>query len=179
MPKDEIALLGGVRVKAVDLEDGSYALRVDDAGAGSELLPERWYGLDGGAPANRVAGDTLTPFQADSGNNDYGTPIQILDTEDTPTIAGNTSFRIGRIIITAAERNNVYKLRFAFGASYAAAIAAGTYNEVMYNQLPGNGNTGPVDLRGQTYPVGTKGWVSVWCPDNTGTIDFFIGLTGT
>lgn len=130
---------------------------------------ERWFGLTG-------VQNTLAPFVADSGNNTWGAWIPVLVAGSTPAIAGSVYYDPHRIMIAATERTTPYRIQFGFGASGAAALAAGTYTSFMYVSGSNLVDSGPLDVHSHRQPVGTLMWARTWNSNNTGTIDFFVGL---
>lgn len=138
---------------------------------------ERWLGYLAVPAGNRVTVSAgVVEFQADAGNNDWGTAIQILDSSDTPQQAGMAYFDLRRLLITAAERTTPYMIRIAWGASYAAGIAAGNYTEVAYCVLSATGRAAAVDILMPRLLVGTEVWLNVMNEGNTGTLDFLFAV---
>lgn len=143
---------------------------------------ERWFG-DAVSPsgethvADRI-GTATSAFQADGGNNTWGSWLQILGSSDTPADTGMTFFDGHRWLITAVERANaVYFVQVAAGTSGAAGLAAGTYSEFVVKPLTTSARSFPGFIQSQRIPVGTKVWVRIWAVgQNTGTLDFFFGL---
>ncbi len=134
-------------------------------------------GWDGTNQVNAASNDSLTPFQIDAGNDTWGGSYCILGTGDTPVIAGKTKWDFRLITITQAERATLYRIRFAWGASYAAAIAAGDFTEWEFIPLSGAQDSGPIEIEIIRRPAGTKLFCATWClGQNTGTISFTIGL---
>lgn len=117
-------------------------------------------------------------FQADAGNDDWGTWLQILGTADTPAIAGNVKFDLHKISILAQERiNTEYCIQIAYGTSGAVALAAEAYTEFSIKTGGGNTIITPVRIQARRIAVGTKIWLRLNCPgQNTATLDFKIGL---
>ena len=122
--------------------------------------------------------DNQTAFVADGGNDTWGSWLQVLGSSDTPVITAMPKFDLHRLLVSAHEHNNnLYLIQIAFGASGAAALAAGTCTEIAI--LTGGGNTevGPVEVLDRRQDAGTKTWVRVWAVgQNTGTLGFLIGL---
>jgi hypothetical protein len=82
-----------------------------------------------------------------------------------------------KVEIVATERNFDYFLQVAFGASGAAALAAGTYTEVPFKPASNQVDSGPVIVQARRQDVGTKAWARCKCPgQNTATMDLYIGL---
>jgi len=142
---------------------------------------ERWFGLAGSPSgethvADRI-GTTTTAFQADAGNNTWGDWLQVLGSDDTPADSGNVKYDLHRIIVDASERTGLHLVQVAFGASGAAALAAGDYTEFVFSPGTPQKVPGPVDIIDRRKASGTKAWLRVWVPgQDTGTIDFFIGI---
>lgn len=126
--------------------------------------------------ADRI-GTTAASFQADAGNDTWGTWLQILGSSDTPARAGNVKFDLHRIVFTAAERTGVHFIQISYGASGAAGLAAGEYTEIVLVEPLGTAVPSPVDLNDRRSDAGTKTWLRVFVPgQNTGTLNFFIGV---
>lgn len=143
---------------------------------------ERWFGA-AVAPvgethvADRI-GTTVTAFQADGGNNTWGSWLQILGSGDTPAIVDTVSFDGHRWLITAVERANaVHFVQVAAGPSGAAALTAGIYSEFVVKPITTNARSFPGAIQSRRIPVGTKVWVRIWAVgQNTGTLGFYFGL---
>lgn len=138
---------------------------------------ERWLGKSAASTEADAAADVLTPFIIDSGNNAYGTGVCILGTTDTPFInPANVKFDLHEILIVATERTaEPYKIRISWGDTEAAGIAAGNYSTLMLyptTQI----RTAPIFMMMPRLLVGTKVWANCWCANNTGTIQFFVGI---
>jgi len=148
---------------------------------------ERWYGISADQSGNDWAADTLNPFQAISGNGDYGSDAndeaKVLGTDDTPFITGEITYDLHRILIVDVSEDTEYKLRVVYDdTDMATGIAAGRYTEVMVNfdsTNPQQSAGVPVDL---LMPKLTAGLYKVWiqCKNATdnATIDFYVGGHG-
>lgn len=142
---------------------------------------ERWFGV-ATAPSGEVhvadrIGSDNGAFQPDAGNDDWGSWLQILGSSDTPADTGNAKFDLHRLEISLSERNAVYYVQLAFGASGAAALAAGDYTESVFKPASNQVDSGPIAVQSRRIDVGTKGWARVMCPgQDTGTVSFYIGL---
>lgn len=142
---------------------------------------ERWLGIrvgwDGTNEVNSATNDSVDPFQLDAGNDTWGTAKCIIGSGDTPLITGNTYYDMHRIVVHATEQNALYRLRFAWGADYATAVAAGNFSEIDFMPVTNLADSGPSDIRTLRLAVGTKIFAAAWCRNqNTGTIDFTIGV---
>jgi len=143
---------------------------------------ERWMGLAASPSGETHRADaiaaTIAPFQADAGNDGWGAWLQLLGSSDTPIIAGKRKYDLHRVEIVAAERKSaLHMVQVAFGESGAAAIAAGTYTELVFVTPAAGAQDIPVPIRHTSPDAGTKAWVRFAIPDaDTGTVDFYIGI---
>jgi hypothetical protein len=143
---------------------------------------ERWFGL-AGAPdaevhrADRI-GTTVTAFQADGGNNTWGSWLQVLGSSDTPADVGQAKYDLHRIQVVAVERTNAtHFVQIALGASGAAALASGDYTELVFHPQSVQAQEVPVDMIMRRKDATTKAWLRCWVVgQNTGTMDFFVGV---
>ena len=126
--------------------------------------------------ADRV-GDGGGAFQLDAGNDDWGSWVQILGLDDTPAkMPGALYFDPHEILIEATEHTATYFVQFGRGASGAAALAAGTYTEVVIGS-DSNRFKGITNLQTGRAPAGSLLWARCKCPgQNTSTFDFYIGI---
>ena len=143
---------------------------------------ERWFGVAAAPDAELHVADSIltskTPFVVDAGNDTWGAWVQVLGSDDTPAIAGNTKFDLHRFDFVDFETNNsVHGVQVALGASGAAALSAGTYSEFIVKTGGGTTFVGPIDILDRRADVGTKAWIRNWCHGvNTSTLSFFLGL---
>lgn len=140
---------------------------------------ERWFGL-AAAPVgetHRADIDSMTPFQIDAGNDDWGAWIQILGSSDTPVTTGMIKFDLHRLLITEVETGKIStRIQIAFDTSAAAALAAGNYTELII--IPEKATKeNPFEIKFPRVSNGTKFWARCWANgQNTHTLDFFYGL---
>ena len=144
---------------------------------------ESWFELAGTPDAElhvavRVGeADGAGPFIIDAGNDDWGSWVQILGSDDTPARAGKVKFDQRRLQIAGAERNNTYFLQVACGTSGDAALAAGMYTEAAVTPLSNQIDSSPVVVTERRVNVGTKCWVRCMCPGfDTATLSFYFGI---
>lgn len=144
-----------------------------------------WMGLAATPSGETHRADRVGPgvgvFQADAGNNDWGTALQIIGSADTPirsVTPVHTKFDLRRILITDAESTGqTYFLRIIGGATAAAGVSAGTYTEVAMHEDLGNSDHSPTEITNRRIEDGEKVWVQVFAPGaNTSTIDFYIEI---
>ncbi len=140
---------------------------------------ERWFGLAAIPNGEIHVADTdgMTPFRMDAGNDDWGAWVQIAGSSDTPVQAGKTKVDAHRIMVVDVERKkSVTRIQMGGGDSGAAALAAGTYTEIVVTP-DNNGKQDPYAIMMPQFVVGTKGWARCWVSgQNTGFIDFFLGI---
>lgn len=138
---------------------------------------ECWFGKVAvpSAGVNEAEEYSLTPFQVDSGNNDWGTAICVLGTGNTPCENGKTYLDLNQFLVTATERTGLHYIRFTWGESEAAGIAAEHSTTVPFFSTATLRNAS-VQIQGKRIPAGTKVWANVKCASNTGTVDFVFGI---
>jgi hypothetical protein len=145
---------------------------------------ECWRGKKAAQTATDWADDTLSPFRAISGADDWGgdadDEAQVFGTDDTPFIAGNPKFDIHRILIVATSVDTHWKLRFVWGTgTMAAAIAANQFSCFMLKFDSANPQQSagiPVDVMMPRLNSGVdKVWLQAWNATDNATIDFLVG----
>jgi hypothetical protein len=142
---------------------------------------ERWLGA-AAAPVGEThvadaIGTTTTAFQVDAGNDTWGSWLQVLGSEDTPVLSGMSNYDLHRLAVVAVENaNTTHLIQFAFGASGAAALAAGAYTELVFRPQTVQGAEEILFMQMRRIAVGTKAWARIWAiGQNTSTLDFFCG----
>ena len=128
--------------------------------------------------ADRIS-DSQTPFQADGGNDTWGSWVQILGSTDLPVIAGRVKFDPHEILVVDMQRaDTIHLLQIAFGASGAAALASLDFTELVFkSSTPAPVTVVPIRLQTRRKNVDTKVWARVWSVGQvSGTVDFFYGL---
>ena len=140
----------------------------------------RWFGAavtpSGETHAADAIGTTSSPFQIDGGNDTWGAWSLMFGSDDTPVRSGNAYFDPHQIVVKDTENSSVYFVQFSRGATGAAGLAAGTYTEFVYSATVQK-ETGVLIVQTGRAPVGSLIWARCWSVgDNTGTIDFFLGL---
>lgn len=145
---------------------------------------ERWLGIQSPQTATDWALDTLSPFQAISGNNAYGADAndeaQVLGTADTPIITGMTLFDLHRILVVDMSSATPYKLRLVWGTgTMADAITAEQYSEVMVvtDVAIGPPSSGaPFEVKMPRLAMDIKVWCQCWNATNDADISFLVGV---
>jgi len=139
---------------------------------------EIWFG-DSTTPdpgVHEATVGSLTTFQVDSGDNAWGTAIQILGTSDTPVGSGMTKYDLHKILVTTTERTSVISyMRITFGTSEAQGILDG--NSTMIALFPtATIRMNAVPFMAKRAPAGSKAWANAKVAGDTGTINFIFGL---
>lgn len=122
--------------------------------------------------------DNVEPFQANAGNDAWGTWLQVLGSSDTPIDGTNAFYDFHIINLVAVQRANAtHLIQIGLGASGAAALIAGTYTELVFHPQSVQGAVEAIESNVRRQAVGTLAWLRVLVRgQNTGTIDFYIGL---
>jgi hypothetical protein len=144
--------------------------------------PEFWFGaaaVPSGEThvADEVAGG-ISPFQATSGNDDWGSWVQIFGTADGGSMAaeGYVKVDMHEILISGASSNTgVYALQFGRGESGSQEIVT----TVMFKPISNQVDSGPVAVMMARQDIPAKGWCRILCiGENAKTVDFYIGIHG-
>jgi hypothetical protein len=139
---------------------------------------ECWFGKNGSPTpeVDEATKNSLTTFQVDSGNNDWGTAICILGSNDTPCETNKQYFDMNEILITATERTNEPILfRITWGNTEAEGITA-EHSSVTAFYPTATARTAPIYVQGKRIPAGSKVWANCKCASNTGTVNFLFGI---
>lgn len=145
---------------------------------------EKWFGPAASADAELHVADRITTvqtsFQADAGDNDWGSWLQVLGSSDTPVRAGMNRFDFHKVIIVSHEHNTTeYDLQIACGesAGLAAKLSSEEFTEFPVVTGGGNSETGPTSFKHIPNDSGEKVWIRIRANGrNTGTLDFKIGI---
>jgi hypothetical protein len=143
---------------------------------------EKWIGKRAVQTATNWGNDTLTSFQAISGNNAYGTDAddeaQVLGTGDTPVFTGGAKYDLHRILVTDVSNADPFKLRFVWSdTSMAAGIAAENYSEVIIKLDKTKADCLPLEFMMPRIDSGTDMvWCQAWNGTDNATIDFLVAL---
>jgi hypothetical protein len=142
---------------------------------------ERWLGSragwDGSDEDESASNDRISDFQIDAGNDTWGDPKCVIGALDTPVITGKRKFSLNKLLVSVSESNARYRIRFAWGSSYAAAIQANTFVEIEIFPIDKKASSDPVAIGTPRVAVGTKFFAACWAGgENTATIDFTIAI---
>ena len=143
---------------------------------------EYWFGKSADQSGNNWGTRaSLTPYQAISGDNDFGgdanDEAKVIGSADTPVRSGDIKFDFRRIQVVAVSSNTVYLLRIIHGTgTMAQAEAAGQYTEIPFFKESAPARGAPLDLVQERIPVGNKIWIRAKNATNNATIDFLGGI---
>jgi hypothetical protein len=143
---------------------------------------ELWFGKLAVQTATDWADEfSLTPYQAISGNSDFGSDAddeaKIFGTLDAPIFLGQTHFKIFRITIVESSQTPPYCLRFIWGTgTMADSLAADQYTSLTLTF--DNFASVPFQLVFPTLENGHKVWCQCKNAVDNATINFFVGAFG-
>ena len=149
-------------------------------------VSERWYGLAAGAPGSRPAnagdlvGPSIEPFVLTSGNNDWGSWLQLLGTGDTPGLYPDgvkVKFDPHRIQVTTANSTATYFIQFTRGSDADASFLLNRYTEIPYTPNTNRIDAGPVNVKSGRANAGSIVWARCMCLNQDAkTIAFYLGI---
>ena len=123
-----------------------------------------------------MIGSGSGPFRLDAGNDAWGAWVQILGSEDTPTVVGKSYFDPHQVIIEDVERANTYFVQMTRGETGDAGFAAGYYSEWVY-AATNTKDSAIMQVQTGRAPAGSKLWARCMCPGvDTGWMDIYFGL---
>jgi len=141
---------------------------------------QRWFGFITASGTTHVASDTsLSSFQMDAGNDDYGAWVQILGDNDTPAETGKNWFSIDRIFIEDVETDVVAtKIQIVTDTVAASdGISSDTYTEMVVQPETSKTNAFAQPVLMEAVPAHTKAWARCWVKgQNTSTVDFMFSI---
>jgi hypothetical protein len=129
--------------------------------------------------ADRIgsAATAVSPFTVTSGNDTWGSWVQILGSSDTPVIATHTKYDLHRLLVLVANQVSPYFVQIGFGASGAAALAADTFSSTVINPASNTDKTEALPFMSRRQAAGTKTWIRCWCVGaNAKTLTVMFGL---
>ena len=121
----------------------------------------------------------VAPFVLTAGNDDFGSWVQLVGTEDTPISEGMTKFDAHRFMITSTSSTTPYVIQVATGesADLAAKIAAEEFTEAPYISSTNNADSGISDITTLRTDSSEKVWARCACIGANGsTLDLYFGL---
>jgi hypothetical protein len=121
--------------------------------------------------------DTTGPFVIDAGNDDWGSWVQVLGSDDTPSRTGMVYYDLNEFDFVAAERDETYYIQIGFGDSGADALANDDLSEKVVKPQSNLVDAGNKNIQCVRQAAGTKAWIRCKCPgQNTATLSLYIGL---
>lgn len=128
--------------------------------------------------ADRMNG-VVAAFQLTAGDNDFGSWLQVLGSDDTPIIADSAKFDLHRVLITGTNSTNPFIIQVVTGesAGIAAKIAAEDFNEIPYIAATNANDSGISEIMDHRRNTGEKVWMR--CADvggNATTLDLYLGI---
>lgn len=136
---------------------------------------EKWYGVaatpSGTHKADRI-GQGIVAFEIDGGNLVFGSWVQILGSADTAE-----RYDLHKLYITDVQETAPYFVQIAFGATGDAAVAAGTFTELVFRANATNSDRSEIPLNTRRQTAGTLAWARCLAlGTNTGTMSFYFGM---
>lgn len=144
---------------------------------------EKWFGAAAVASgethvADRMAGG-ISPFSLISGNDDFGSWVQLLGSSDTPVNMGMTKIDGHRFLVTTTDSTEVFNIQIAAGesAELAAKLAAEEFTETPFISATNNGDSGISDIMSVRTNTSDKIWGRCVCiGQTTKTINIYFGI---
>lgn len=125
-----------------------------------------------------LLGPGVLSFQATTGNNTWGSWLQVLGSSDTPAQSGSVKYDLHNLLVSDSNFAGVYYIQIAFGesADLAAKITAKTYTALIYNAVAATSRAVSIPVMTRRQTAGTKAWVRIMVPSQNGkTLNFYIG----
>lgn len=189
-------------ISSLDEKIKDYSKKIDDAttlglaGTSNSLSyrvheiekhfhsPEVWRGKLTVQTATAWADDTLSPYRAISGSNDYGGDADdealVLGTADTPVQSGYVKYDLHQMLFTELSTDTPFKIRIIWGTgTMADAITAGQCSEIIIQNNPTGNKVGgsPLDVMMPRLNSGVdKVWIQAWNATDNATADFLVGF---
>lgn len=126
-----------------------------------------------------LVGPGVVAFRATTGNNIWGSWLQILGSADTPIKTGSAYFDPHIVNITAANFTGTYFMQFVYGesADLDQKITDKDYFSHIYIADSASVKASSEPTQSRRVPAGQKLWVRIMVNlQNAKTLDFFFGL---
>ena len=144
---------------------------------------EKWFGL-AAVPSGEThradrMGPSIAPFAIVSGNNAFGSWVQILGSSDTPVKSGYLYFDAHRFMVTTTNSTEPFLIQTVAGesATIAASLAAENFSEYPYIAATNANDAGIAQIMTSRIPTGTKVWCRCICiGQNAKTINGYFGI---
>jgi hypothetical protein len=122
---------------------------------------------------------TLLPYTVTSGNDTWGTAIQVIGTGDLPLQDNKLTFDAGKLYVDGAGEDSPYRIRLIYGPDNSGdAIARGDYTESIFkfdSLAPTFTAANPVFILMPILRSGViKVWAQTWNATDAATLNFFV-----
>jgi hypothetical protein len=144
---------------------------------------EKWFGAFSGVAdelhvAERMGGGIL-PFTLTSGNDDFGSWVQVFGSTDTPIVQDKTHFDFHRCLITGTNSTATFIIQIVSGESSEIAdkLTAEDFNEFPYISSSNSNDSGISEVIDKRCAVGEKIWMRACCiGQDAKTISLYNGI---
>lgn len=144
---------------------------------------EKWFGaavtpVGETHVADRMVGG-VSPFSFLSGNNDFGSWVQIIGSNDTPITTGAVKFDAHRLIVTSTDSTSPFITQIVAGefADIPTKLADEEYSETPYISATNLNDSGIEEIMVRRALVGEKVWARICCiGQNAKTLNLYFGL---
>ena len=186
---DNLAVVDGYTEKIDDVASDGLAGVEDSVAYRAHQLErhhhnyEKWFGLAGTPAAETHRADrmdgAIAAFQLTAGNNDFGSWLQVLGSDDTPITVGSVKFDLHRIIVTDTNSTDIFIIQIVTGesAGIATKLVAEDFDEFPYISATNNNDSGISELIDKRVDVGEKVWMRCANVGGNGTVlDLYLGI---
>lgn len=144
---------------------------------------EYWIGAAVSASGETHIADEMGPsvgaFALQSGDNAYGSWVQIIGSSDLPIHATSETADAHRVMVTTTNSTEVFHIQFIVGESsgLAGKVTTKDYTGMGYIAATNNADSGISEIMTKGITVGTKVWARTICiGQDAKTINFYLGL---
>ncbi len=144
---------------------------------------EKWFGdaavASGETHVADRMGPGIAPFALLSGNDAFGSWVQILGSTDTPVTPAMAKFDVHRFLTTSTNSTSVFLVQTVTGesAGIAAKLSAENYSEHPYIAPTNNNDSGIENAMMSRETTGVKMWARCICiGQDAKTINVYFGL---
>ena len=144
---------------------------------------EKWFGAAASASGETHVADRMgpgiAPFALLTGNDAFGSWVQILGSSDTPVASGKLKYDTHRILVTSTDSTIPFNVQIVSGesAAIAAKISAEDFTEFPYISATNNADSGISDVIDKRDDAGEKMWMRAICVgQDAKTINLYFGL---
>lgn len=144
---------------------------------------EKWFGVAVTPSGETHVADRMATsnaaFAVVSGNDVFGSWVQIMGSSDTPVTAGSVKFDAHRYLVTTTDSTATFIIQIVSGesAGIAAKLSAEEFTEVPYIAPTNSNDAGINDVMSARVLTGEKVWARCRCiGQTTKTINFYFGI---